>query len=189
MVVPVQHRRRKRTSRTARYRYNHPYAQRVAGNTSGHPDNGTLLYRRIADELRGAITSGEYRPGHALPSVTQLMERYGVSRSTIQSALAVLRAEGLTENRHGAGTVVRARPTVQRLSRSRLSRADRAVGQGAFLSDAAAAGFTPTVDVTVTFETADPPTAAALAVAEGAEVVVRSRVMRADGTPVQLATS
>lgn len=161
----------------------------MAGETSGTPEPNTLLYRRIANDLRAAIASGEYQPGHALPSVTQLMERYGVSRSTVQNALSVLRAEGLTENRHGAGTVVRARPTVQRLSHSRLSRADRAAAKGAFLSDAATAGFTATVDVVVTFEAADTRTAAVLAVPEGTEVVVRRRVMRADGVPVQLATS
>jgi GntR family transcriptional regulator len=171
------------------YRYGHPYAQCVAGETSENPESGALLYKRIADELRTAITSGEYLPGHALPSVTQLMERYGVSRSTVQTALSMLRAEGLTENRYGAGTVVRARPTVIRLARNRLSRAERAAGRGAFMSDAAAGGFTPTTEVTVRTEPADEHTAAALGIAIGDEVLVRDRVMSADGVPIQLATS
>lgn len=161
----------------------------MAGETSGNADGDAPRYQRIADELRKAITDGEYQPGHALPSVTQLMRQYGVSRSTVQTALATLRAEGLTENRYGAGTIVRARPTVQRLARARLSRAEREAGRGAFVTDADTAGFTATVDVTVRTEPADADTAAVLDCQVGDEVLVRERVMSADGVPVQLATS
>lgn len=145
--------------------------------------------RRVADELRAAIRSGEYRPGHQLPSTAVLKERYGVSNQTVQNALNVLRDEGLIEGRTGAGVFVRARPTVQRRGLDRLRRASRDIGQGAFMGDAVYSGFTATSQTEVTFEAADERTAAALGIDIGDEVTVRSRVMSADGVPVQLATS
>ena len=111
--------------------------------------------RRIAADLRQAIRSGEYRPGHQLPSGSALMARYTVARQTVQNAIDVLRLEGLVVGRQGAGWFVRERPAVQRLARSRLSRDERSTGRGAFLSDAADSGWTPTVQVTVRREQAD----------------------------------
>ena len=145
--------------------------------------------RRIAADLRQAIGSGEYRPGHQLPSGSVLMARYKVARQTVQNAIDVLRLEGLVVGRQGAGWFVRERPAVQRLARSRLSRDERSAGRGAFLSDAADGGWTPTVQVTVRREQADERTATELRIAQGDEILVRDRVMSADGHPVQLATS
>ncbi|WP_440899186.1 GntR family transcriptional regulator, partial [Actinosynnema sp.] len=68
-------------------------------------------------------------------------------------------------------------------------RSAREAGRGAFLSDAVTGGFTPTVQTEVRVEAADERTAAALDLQPGDEVLVRDRVMSADGTPVQLATS
>ncbi len=145
--------------------------------------------RRIAADLRQAIRSGEYRPGHQLPSGSVLMARYGVARQTVQNAIDLLRTEGLVVGRQGAGWFVRERPAVQRLARSRLSRDERSAGRGAFTSDATEGGWTPTVQVTVRREHADERTATELRIAEGDEILVRDRVMSADGQPVQLATS
>jgi GntR family transcriptional regulator len=145
--------------------------------------------RRVADELRAAIRSGEYRPGHQLPSTAALKDRFGVSNQTVQNALNVLRDEGLIEGRAGAGVFVRERPTVQRRGLDRLRRARRDIDQGAFMGDAIYSGFTANSQTTVSFEHADERTAAALDINVGDEVTVRSRVMSADGVPVQLATS
>jgi DNA-binding LacI/PurR family transcriptional regulator len=51
-------------------------------------------YRRIADELRMRIRSGELRPGAELPSLRELAGRYGVAIFTARSALQVLHREG-----------------------------------------------------------------------------------------------
>lgn len=117
------------------------------------------------------------------------MQRYGVARQTVQNAIDLLRAEGLVSSRAGSGVFVRERPSVRRLSRNRLSREARRQGSGAFLADAAADGFVPTVSVQVRTERADDRTADALAISPGIEVLVRDRVMSADGEPVQLAVS
>ncbi|MET8680923.1 GntR family transcriptional regulator [Streptomyces sp. NPDC004647] len=69
------------------------------------------LYQQVAAAIREAITSGEFPPGAPLPSETQLIERYKVSRPTVRNAVAALRSEGLIEVIHGKGSFVRASST------------------------------------------------------------------------------
>ncbi|MDT9696771.1 GntR family transcriptional regulator [Streptomyces sp. P17] len=65
------------------------------------------LYQQVAAAIREAILSGEFAPDALLPSESQLMARYGVSRPTVRNAIAALRAEGLIDVRHGKGSFVR----------------------------------------------------------------------------------
>ena len=152
-------------------------------------EGGQRPSRRIASDLRAAIERGEYLAGHQLPSGSTLMARYGVARQTVQNAFDLLRAEGLVITRAGAGVFVKEHPPVQRLSPTRLSRPARKVGKAGFLADAASGGFTPTVETTVRVEAADERIADALDIEPGADVLVRDRVMRADGEIVRLAVS
>lgn len=151
--------------------------------------SGVPRHRQIAADLREKITSGVWAPGEKLPSERSMIDLYGVSRPTIRDALELLRAEGMVVTEHGRGVFVRPPAQIQRLARSRLSRAARAENRGAFLADAAAKGFTPSSSVRVGFEPADARTAEVLAISEGDEVTVRDRVMRANGLVVQLAVS
>jgi GntR family transcriptional regulator len=80
-------------------------------------------YQRIASELRAQIRSGEYGPGDKLPAETMLMDRFRVSLPTLRQAVALLRAEGLLESRHGIGTFVREDRRLQRRSRHRYGEA------------------------------------------------------------------
>ncbi len=50
----------------------------------------------VADAMRDAILSGQFKPGDRLPE-PQLAERFGVSRNPIREALKVLSNEGLIE--------------------------------------------------------------------------------------------
>lgn len=68
-------------------------------------------------------------------------------------------------------------------------RAAREQDQGLFLADAKAGEFTPGVTVEIRVEPASGDHAEALGVESGTELLVRDRVMPADGVPVQLATS
>jgi GntR family transcriptional regulator len=70
-------------------------------------------YQQIAEDLRAQITSGELAPGSTLPSETQMIDRYQVSRITVRHAVAALRAAGLVDTAHGRATTVRARPGEQ----------------------------------------------------------------------------
>lgn len=64
-------------------------------------------FLQIARDLRDLITSGELKPGDEVPSERQVAVRWQVARPTAARALQVLRAEGWTEPRRGAGTFVR----------------------------------------------------------------------------------
>jgi DNA-binding GntR family transcriptional regulator len=63
-------------------------------------------YQQIAADLRRQIESGELAPGDMVPSITRLMQEYGVSKGTAVKALDVLRREGLTRTVAGWGTFV-----------------------------------------------------------------------------------
>lgn len=64
------------------------------------------LYRQLAAELRGKIERGEYQPGQLLPSEAHLQQEYQLGRSTVRSALALLRDEGLVVTITARGTFV-----------------------------------------------------------------------------------
>lgn len=66
----------------------------------------TPPFAQLAAILRAQIESGELRPGRALPSLTYLMQHYGLSRNTVRRAIAVLTEEGLVRTRPGWGTFV-----------------------------------------------------------------------------------
>jgi len=61
-------------------------------------------YRLIFESLKESILSGEYRQGTRLPSETELVRRFGVSRMTIVKAVKELQQLGLVVRRVGSGT-------------------------------------------------------------------------------------
>ena len=88
---------------------------------------GHKTYQRIIMHIRGAISSGELRPGDRLPPETELARSLGVSRPTVREALKVLEALNLLESSTGptGGTsrTVRAisRPSASSITRKRRS--------------------------------------------------------------------
>jgi len=72
----------------------------------GRPDSRDSLYKLVVRALRAEILTGIYPIGTAIPSESQLVSRFGVSRHTIREALRHLRELGLVESRQGFGTVV-----------------------------------------------------------------------------------
>jgi len=145
------------------------------------------LYIQIADDLGEAIERGDYRTGDQLPPKKELVKSYGVSQQTVQNAIDHLRGSGLVATRRGAGTFVRARPKLKRLSRNRLGSSRRDARRGAFFLDADVAGVSAFVQAEVRIEKADPETARQLEISVGVEVLVRDRVMHAGEEPVELA--
>ncbi|WP_165821302.1 FadR/GntR family transcriptional regulator [Nocardioides gansuensis] len=67
-------------------------------------------YQQVADQLRSLILSGELRAGDRLPSETELVTQFGVSRSTVREALRALTSRDLVHTRRGVtgGTFVSA---------------------------------------------------------------------------------
>ncbi|WP_405673713.1 GntR family transcriptional regulator [Streptomyces canus] len=83
-------------------------------------------YLEVSESLRRKISGGEIT--EALPSQAALVSTYGVSRSTIERALAALKADGVIESVQGAGWYVAGsgdrRPLVEKVTD--LLRADGA---------------------------------------------------------------
>lgn len=145
------------------------------------------VFQQIADELRQRITSGEYAPGSKLPSETELVESYDVTRITVRRALAVLAGEGLTESQRGRGVFVREVPPVMRLGNNRFSREARSRGLGAFAAEAERLGLEWQQE-DLELATVDAPPAVADVLGEPRAVVKRRRMILAD-RPTQLADS
>ncbi|MFF3004374.1 PLP-dependent aminotransferase family protein [Kitasatospora sp. NPDC057940] len=65
-------------------------------------------YRRIADEVAGAITDGRLRPGRQLPTQRAFARSRGIANSTAGRVYRELARRGLTTGEVGRGTFVRA---------------------------------------------------------------------------------
>ncbi len=63
-------------------------------------------YIQVAGFLREAIEAGEYEPGQRLPSITDLVQTYGIARLTAAKALRLLVTGGLATAPPGMGTYV-----------------------------------------------------------------------------------
>ncbi|MEU7899987.1 winged helix-turn-helix domain-containing protein [Nonomuraea sp. NPDC049152] len=79
-----------------------PAKGRVVSGTQAAP----YRYQVIAADLRGQIAAGSLAPGAAVPSESELRQRYEVSRNTVRQALAVLEREGLVIAHPGKGRFV-----------------------------------------------------------------------------------
>jgi GntR family transcriptional regulator/MocR family aminotransferase len=64
------------------------------------------LYRQIYTRFRNAIAEGLLRPGARIPAARALALELGLARGTVESAYALLTAEGYVETRGQAGTIV-----------------------------------------------------------------------------------
>ncbi len=69
------------------------------------PEPPKWPYRRIADDLREQIESGELTG--KLPTRAQIAEQYGVSDMTVGAAIKVLKGDGLIYGVAGMGMFVR----------------------------------------------------------------------------------
>lgn len=164
------------------------------------PDD-KLGYKAIAAELRAAITTGTIsenltglfenvaiKPGSKLPSETQLVGAYKVSRGTIRDALAALRAEGLVEARKGAGVYIRAFRPLVRNATERLSKKVWGQGRSIWAVDLEARQLSA-LNSTVEKVPAPEMVAACFGIPVGAPVWVRDRDYEVEGRVVQRATS
>jgi len=64
------------------------------------------MYMQIAETLRDRVVTGKYRTGQVLPTESELMEEFSVSRVTTRRALKELINESLVLSRQGSGYVV-----------------------------------------------------------------------------------
>jgi GntR family transcriptional regulator len=144
------------------------------------------VYEQLADELRQAIVSGQYKPGDKLPSTLELMERTGVANLTVRGAYRVLIEEGLVESVNKRGFYVR-QPNVRtwRMNAGRGSRRADADQLDAWTADVEAAGLAHREEISVAIEDASVPVLGTpvgerLGLPEGSRVLVR-RIIRYTG--------
>ena len=154
------------------------------------PTSDRAVFRQIADHIGAEVDGGRLREGDQIPSESQLVDHYGVTRMTVRQALQLLRAEGLLVAEHGRGVFVRSRLPVLRLASGRLSQAGREAGSGAFASEMLRAGKTPRQEIREISEIKPPAfVAERLKLDARSRVLVRRRRMFADNVPLQLADS
>lgn len=145
-------------------------------------------YQVIADALRAAIKDGTLQPGAKLNSETELMAEYGVARGTVREAFALLRAEGLTEARRGAGVYVRGFRTIRRNATERLASSVWGVGRPIWGVDIDSR---PMDTANLRVEEIEPPDriAACFGLSPDETVWMRDRDYLVEGRAVQRATS
>ena len=149
-------------------------------------------YRQVADIIRAEIEHEIYLRGSMLPTEHELAQRFGVSRQTINRAIAILQAEGLIRIERPHGTRVHELPPILRDAARRHSRAHRERGgsRGALATELAELGYELTSENTVSRGRAPGRIAEILGVdPDAVSVVIRDRRMRANGVPIQIVTS
>jgi GntR family transcriptional regulator, transcriptional repressor for pyruvate dehydrogenase complex len=72
--------------------------------------SSTARTHEVRKQIVAAITSGEFAPGHKLPSENDLSAALGVSRVSVREALRSIEAIGLIEIHHGRGSFVTTGP-------------------------------------------------------------------------------
>ena len=68
--------------------------------------SGVPKYRQLLNKLTASISSGEYPVGSQMPTETEVMMKFGVSRITVRNAMQHLESEGLIKRESGRGTFV-----------------------------------------------------------------------------------
>ena len=64
------------------------------------------LVDQIRDQVVGAISTGDLKPGDRLPPIRQLAEFLGINRNTVGQAYRLLEHEGYLATRAGGGTTI-----------------------------------------------------------------------------------
>lgn len=66
----------------------------------------TTYTRKIIDEVTAKIRSGDWPPGHRLPSIGELADTYGCSTYPVRAAIRELQAIGLIDGHQGVANFV-----------------------------------------------------------------------------------
>jgi len=69
-------------------------------------ENGIPVYRQLADYIKKQISGGVYQPGDVLPSETDYIRDFNVSRTTVRLAFGLITNAGLVRREQGRGTIV-----------------------------------------------------------------------------------
>ncbi|MDR1889735.1 MAG: GntR family transcriptional regulator [Zoogloeaceae bacterium] len=127
------------------------------------------LYRQIKELMVSALRAGEWAPGMAIPSESELAVRFGVSQGTVRKAIDEMAAEHLLVRRQGKGTFVESHNNPRAYYRFlRLQPNDRKVRQKR------------SIPLSCKLQPADRAVALALHLAPGESVVALERLLSFD---------
>src|SRR6266481_8969293 len=76
------------------------------------PSDERPMFVKVANSIRAAILTGEFKPGDRLPPGHDLTKFFGVARMTVLQSIRVLREEGFVVSQAGSGVFVQERPTL-----------------------------------------------------------------------------
>jgi GntR family histidine utilization transcriptional repressor len=79
-------------------------AMRPVLSRSATKSPAAALYAQVKQFLKDELARGRWSPGARMPSETELVAQFGVSRMTVNRALRELQAEGLVDRVQGVGT-------------------------------------------------------------------------------------
>lgn len=71
------------------------------------PRRARNLAHQLIDDLTARIRGGTLKAGEKLPTESEFVASYGVSRTVVREAISHLQAAGLVQTQHGVGTFVR----------------------------------------------------------------------------------
>ncbi|MEM6463925.1 MAG: phosphonate metabolism transcriptional regulator PhnF [Pseudomonadota bacterium] len=142
--------------------------------------SGIALWRQIADQIRIAISNGEFDNTDMLPGEIALAARFSVNRHTVRSAIGALAREGVVRVEQGRGTFIQRRERLQypigRRTRFSEGLAGQIRSRQSYLKDHG-------------IEPASAPVSKALSLEAAAPVVRLELVGTADELPVSRTTS
>jgi len=137
------------------------------------------LYQQLYDILRSELGRGHWQAGDLLPTETELVERFAVSRIIVRQALQMLVKDGLIYRQRGKGTFV-AHPQIQQTLTRIIS----------FTDDMLRRGFTPGTGLLQAELLCAPHTIAEpLRVPVGEELAHIRRIRLADDEPLAIEDS
>lgn len=111
-----------------------------------NPQSGIPIYRQLMEQARRMISSGQLRPGDALPSVRELATTHAVNPMTISKAYSMLEAEGLLERQRGKAMTVSNLNGLAENKKERLRRLQPAIQQLAVAAEQLELGLDDIVD-------------------------------------------
>lgn len=91
---------------------------------------GKSLHSKVKEEIIRLITEKKYKPNTLLPTEAEFCEKFGVSRTTIRTALQQLSTEGYIYREQGRGTFVSDSKVKQTLSTTDVKFSEQLMTQG-----------------------------------------------------------
>ena len=140
------------------------------------PNQGLALYQQIKDFIAGRIQDGTWKAGDRLPSESELVQQFGMSRMTVNRALRELVGQGRIRRIAGVGSFVADdKPQSNLLQITSLAQDIRARGHDYACEVISVERISAALEV-----------AAALGLATGASVFHSVCIHKEDGVPMQL---